>query len=250
MERLGNSNQALWIPEQKLERVEHALGYAGPGVVALKSVVDPDFHQALLGELTDPTRVTWRDAGGTYTNQRGLEIVQNHDVFSLKSEGDYEPIWAVPLMAQLAIEAEMFVQELGGRYATLAHWQADEMSYHNYYGKEVGLSFHRDNMRFPGLIVVVAIDGECDFQVIDRTPVYDDNGKIIDWIWRSTYTIPTQPGDMVLTRAPGLLADMGPNDRPEHAVMNMRTPTRTSFMLRANSKPFDRNYGFEYFNWP
>lgn len=250
MNSLVFESPALQIDRSQIDRFEHYLGYAGPGVVALKGVLGAEFHAALLNEIANPERVVWRDAGETYINNRGLEIVQNHDVFSLKTEGTYDPIWAVPKMAQLAIESELFVQSLADRYPTLGGWQADEMSYHRYYDKEVGLSFHRDNMRFPDLILVVAVDGECDFQVTDRTPIYGGDGKIVDWDWRSTYTIPTQPGDMVLTRAPGLLVDMGPSDRPEHAVMNMRTPTRTSFMLRANSRPLDRNYGFQYFNWP
>lgn len=242
---------ALQIEHGQLDRLEHGLGYEGPGVARLQDVLDPVFHERLLEEINNPEIVHWRDAGETYKNNRGAKIVQNHDVFALKAAGDYEPIWAVPLMTQLAVETEQFIQSLQAQYASLCDWQADEMSYHRYYDAQVGLSYHRDNMRFPGLIVVIAIAGEADFQVVDREDlVFDEQGDIIDCTWHSTYTIPTRPGDMVLTRAPGLLPGIRPDDRPEHAVVNGRVLPRVSFMLRANSKPLDTGYGFDYYNFP
>lgn len=245
---------ALYVPESALDTLEQDLGFEGPGVSKLPGVVSESFLADLLAEAANPDLVQWRDAGGTYVNVNGLTIVQNHEVFALKVQGDYEPIWQVPLMAQLGIEAEAFVQSLQPRYESLGTWQADEMSYHNYYDPSVGLSFHRDNLRFPGLIVVIAIEGEADFQVAERTPIRwetdPSSGKkvVAEWEWHNIYTIPTQPGDMVLTRAPGLLPGMNPSHRPEHAVMNAKVP-RKSFMLRANLRPRDRGYGFEYANW-
>ena len=248
LQRYGN---VLHVDQDDLARIEHGLSFEGPGVARISGVLDEPFRQRLLTEINDESIVHWRDAGGTYTNARGLEIIQNHDVFALKlSDGDPAPVEAAPLMRQMAGQTEQFVQSLGASYPSLAAWQADEMSYHRYYNKDVGLSFHRDNMRFPGLIVVIAIDGECDFQVIDREPICDGGGNIVDWRWHSTYTIPTKPGDLVLTRAPGLLPDMNPEDRPEHAVVNGRVLPRVSFMLRANKRPQDTGYGFEYHNWP
>lgn len=255
-ERLWTPDRALNIPETSLANLEHGLSYAGPGVARLSGAVAPHFLDQLLQEMDDPKAVQWRDAGGTYLNGRGVQIVQNHDVFALKlSDGDQTYVDRVPLMTQLMRESEQFVRSLGHRYPALEHWEADEMSYHSYYDAEVGLSFHRDNLRFNGLIVVIALEGECDFQVIDREPsawTFDEvTGRniVTEWTWRSTYTIPTKPGDMVLTRATGLLPEMTAQDNPEHAVMNVRVLPRKSFMVRANSKPHDKGYGFEYQNW-
>lgn len=257
MSEVLSHQPVLHVDPESLGRIEHGLGFEGPGVARLPNALNESFRQALLQEISDPALVPWRDAGGTYANNRGVLIEQNHDVFALKlSDGALGPVYQVPLMLQLAAETEQFVQSLADRYPLLSSWEADEMSYHRYYDAQTGLSFHRDNMRFPGLIVVIAIDGECDFQVIDREPVAwgvdPQTGKqlVSEWQWHSTYTIPTKPGDMVLTRAPGLLPDMQPDHRPEHAVMNARVLPRISFMLRANNRPADTGYGFEYYNWP
>ena len=255
-ERLSASDRVLHIPDSSLTNLEHGLSYAGPGVARLTEVVSSTFLEQLLDEMNDTNLVQWRDAGDIYLNGRGVRIIQNHDVFALKlSEGDQSYVDRVPHMTQLMRESEQFVRTLGHRYPSLQNWEADEMSYHSYYDAEVGLSFHRDNLRFNGVIVVIALEGECDFQVIDREPlawVFDEeSGRdvVTEWTWRSTYTIPTKPGDMVLTRATGLLPGMTAQDNPEHAVMNVRVLPRKSFMVRANSKPHDQGYGFEYQNW-
>lgn len=250
------SNQALYIPTERLVGIEAALGITGSGAFGLEGVITENFRQDLLREISDPHAVQWRDAGDTYINGRGIEVVQNHDVFALKAGGDLEPIWNVPLMTQLAIEVEEFVQSLSDRYPALEQWRADEMSYHRYYDPKVGLSYHRDNMRFTGLIVVLTIQGESDFQVVERTPKsteFDrDTGRqiITDWNVRNEWAIHTTPGSMVLTRATGLQAWQTTVHNPEHAVMNVSDIPRISFMVRANSRPTDRAYGFEYVNWP
>ncbi|MCA9309011.1 hypothetical protein KC973_01415 [Candidatus Saccharibacteria bacterium] len=257
MERYRRTSSGLYVAEHKLARVEHALGKDGPGAVRLPDVLDTDFLNDLVAELHDDSCVKWRDAGDTYVNGRGVQVVQNHDVFALKlSAGDQSYTEQVPLMNQLMCETEDFVQSLSDRYPSLDGWEADEMSYHRYYDPEVGLSFHRDNKRFHGVIVVITIHGASDFQVIDRTPVaweYDEaSGRdmVSEWHWGSTYTIPTQPGDMVLTRATGLMPWMTVANNPEHAVMNVHDLPRISFMVRANSRASDTAYGFEYTNWP
>ena len=255
-ECLWTPNKALHIPDELLVGMEHELGADGPGVVALSNVVDPQFLSSMLVEMANPAAVSWRDAGSTYVNGRGIEVVQNHDVFALKAGGDFEPIWNVPCMAQLAIETEDFVQSLNGRYPSLEQWRADEMAYHRYYNPDVGLSYHRDNLRFTGLIVVITISGESDFQVVDRAPLewtFDEATErelITAWDVHNEWVIPTKPGDMVITRATGLQSWMTKEHNPEHAVMNVRDLPRISFMVRANSRPADQKYGFTYNNWP
>lgn len=256
MERLHVPGQALSVAEEKLVGIESALGADGSGAFGIADVVDPGFREALLAEIADPNAVKWRDAGEAYINGRGIEVVQNHDVFALKAGGDLEPIWNVPLMGQLAIEVEEFVQSLQARYPSLEQWRADEMSYHRYYDPDVGLSYHRDNLRFTGLIVVITIQGESDFRVVDRVPVASeidrDTGRelVTEWDVRNEWSIHTTPGSMVLTRATGLQDWQTKEHNPEHAVMNVTDLPRISFMVRANSRPNDRAYGFDYFNWP
>lgn len=237
--------------------VEHGLGLEGCGAVALRSVLSEEFRLSLVDEIKNPEAIVWQDAGDTYTNARGVVIEQNHDVFALKlSRGSQKHRKKVPYMDQLNGATQSLVRSLEPEFPSLAAWKADEMSYHRYYEKEKGLTFHRDNKRFTGLIAVVSVLGECDFQVIDREPsltvIDEESGKslIKEWNWKSTYTIPTRPGDVVLTRAPGLFELMDDDeDRPEHAVMNVRVLPRISFMLRANKRPSDTGYGFQYHNW-
>lgn len=246
---------ALWIPSYTLERMEHALSLEGPGVLRVEGALNEDFRQDLLTEIGDPNRVVLTDAGHTYINARGVEVVQNHTVFALKlSAGDPAPIQNVPHMRLLAAETEALIRSLHEPYPSLATWEADEMSYHVYYDTEVGLSPHRDNLRFYGLVAVVVMEGESDFQVLDRVPVrleYDPVRKrdvVVEWNIRGIYTIPARPGDLILMRAPGLIPNMRSEDRPEHGVVNCKLP-RISFMLRANDKPDDTADGFEYYNW-
>lgn len=248
----------LNLLEANKDRIGHCLGKQGCGAVALKSLLDEDFRKELMEEIEDPDKVIWRDAGETYTNDRGVLVEQNHDVFALKlSRGDQsQRVW-VPKMDQLHVATQSLVRSVGDLYPSLVKWRADEMSYHRYYDAEKGLTFHRDNLRFTGVIAVVSVLGECDFQVIDRDElevgVDPETGKkkVLSWDWRNTYNIPTTPGDVVLTRAPGLFDEMdNDKDRPEHAVLNVRVLPRISFMLRANNKPEDSSYGFTYHNWP
>jgi len=194
----------------------------------------------------------------SYINNRGVAVEQNHDVFALKlSAGDQAPIRAVPKSAKIKNEIEELIRGLDGTYSGLRSWSADEMSYHRYYDQQVGLSFHRDNLRFVGMIAVLTVLGESDFQIINREPVSymvdSESGKSVvsEWKWHSTYTIPVSVGSLVLMRAPGLLPNPKNRElRPEHAVLNMKTDNRIAFLVRANNRPLDQNYGFSYYNWP
>lgn len=237
--------------------LEQSLGPDGLGVCRLGSILKDEFRLQLIDEMNDPTRVRWWDAGDVYVNHRGVKIVQNHDVYALKlSAGNQGPIDDVPSMTRLTNDTQSFVQSLSSVFPSLDGWTADEMSYHKYYDRDVGLSYHRDNARFVGLIAVVALAGECDFKVIDRQPaswIFDKKlGKkvVSEWLVNYEHSYTTKPGDMVLTRATGLYAGMTDDDRPEHAVMNVRSIPRVSFMLRDNRLPLNQDYGFTYYNWP
>ncbi len=241
----------------ELNEIEQELGPDGPGVVRVGNILADDFQDELIEELEDPSRVIWWDSGDNYANGRKVKIIQNHDAFALKlSAGDQSQSLRVPRMLELKEGVQTRINTLGNIFPSLLTWQADEMSYHRYYDEKVGLSYHRDNIRFTGLIAVVSVLGECDFNVVDRQPVsadYDeelDEEVVVEWDVREVHTIPTFPGDLILTRATGLFPGMSEAERPEHAVVNIRKLPRISFMLRENSRPIDTNYGFKYYNWP
>lgn len=251
------SYDMLAIKPEQLEGIGQHLGVDGSGVFNIPEAVDPVAHEALLTEMKDPTRVIWTDAGDEYVNARGVRVVQNHTVFALKlSRGDQAPVENVPQMRQLGRDIEQLVRGLSPLFGSLVEWTADEMSYHEYYGgpEGVGLSPHKDNKRFNGLIAIATIENEGDFQVVHRTPLayrYNpeiDAEEVVSWDVHSTLTVPTRPRTLTLLRATGLIPE-GPGDdfRPEHAVVN--APERRSFMLRANTLPDDLASGFHYYNW-
>lgn len=140
-----------------------------------------------------------------------------------------------------------------GHFPNLATWDADEISYHQYY-RELGLSAHKDNKRFWGMIAIAATHGTSGFVVYDREPLeygFDSElGEevVTKWNVKSRLVVPTRPGTLLLMRATQLYEEMTSAERPEHAVENADFE-RESCMIRANLKPADYNYGFDYFNW-
>lgn len=240
-----------------IDDVVEQIGPGGPGVINLRGILNNEFILELVSEYEDESMVHWWDAGSTYANNRSVKIVQNHDVFALKlSAGDQGPVNNVPSMSRLAASTEWLINHLSIGFPNLSGWTADEMSYHRYYDNKIGLSHHRDNARFTGLIAVASIFGEADFSVIEREPLsmeYDEElgiEVVSQWLVKNELIIPTSPGDLVLTRATDLYNGMKAKDRPEHAVFNIREVPRVSFMLRANARPLEENYDFTYFNWP
>jgi hypothetical protein len=189
---------------------------------------------AVNAETNDPGKLAWLDAHETYTNQRGLIIVQNHFTYALKlSTGNQSPLEALPATVAMHQRIERFITGLAPIFPSLATWKADELSFHLYDDQEVGLSQHKDNTRFIGLIAIMAIDGECDL-------VINHHGE--------DTALTVRPGDLSLLRAPGLI-EAEFDIRPEHSVQNLRTPTRLSMMVRANSRPHDAIPGFRFNNW-
>ncbi len=245
----------LYIPSERLTNIEQRLGPYGPGVFHIPEALTPQAADELLAEAA---ALKWRDAGEDYYNIRGVHVIQNHEVYALKLlQGDAAFVDALPKMKQLALETEAFIQSLGTHFASLSTWVADEMSYHQYYDAEKGLTPHKDNKRFPGVVVVITIDGSSDFEIVSREPKsykidpVTGNEIVDEWTWFSTYRVPVSPGSMAIMRAPGLFAEAPGEDwRPEHAVMNVANAHRTAFLLRANSRPNEQSGGFVYENWP
>lgn len=231
----------LDVTAEKLRGIEQSLGQTGLGAFPIHEVLNPDQLALMQQEISDPQRVSWRSGHDDYINQRGMRIIQNHDSFALKlHRGDQAIVNNVPAMKALAQNIEEFIQALSTHFPNLANWQADEMSLHRYDDPEVGLSFHKDNLRFTGLIAVLTLEGESDFAVKDT------DGNVV--------TFPVGEGDLMLTRATNLYPAVNAMVRdinlcPDHAVINLRTPHRTSFIVRANSRPAESINGFIFDNW-
>ena len=147
----------------------------------------------------------------------------------------------VPQMRQLAGEIEGLIRGMGFLFPSLYGWTADEMSLHRYDDPDVGLSFHKDNLRFPGLVAVATIEGESDFCIQEVEQLGEVEKTTI-------YRQPVRAGDLAFTRGPNLFPSES-DIRGEHAVLNLRTPFRTSFIVRANSRPDEALVGFNYANW-
>lgn len=228
----------LDITPGKLHRIDHKLGPNGPGSFLLRSVLDERQIDLLHEEVFDPERVTHRDNHYVGPHKRHGTLVENHSVFALKLlQGDQSMVEKVPRMQALANNVEYFIRSLSVYFPSLEWYVADEMSLHRYDDQKVGLSFHKDNARFYGLVAIVTLEGQRDFQTMDRS------GRI------ETTTV--REGDLHLTRVNGLYEPTGftSNICPDHAVVNLKTPYSTSFIVRANTLPNELVPGFTYDNW-
>jgi hypothetical protein len=231
----------LSVNDAKLVGLPEALGPRGIGSFMLSGVLSQNQLTTVMNEVMEPGNISWRDNHDSFVNMRNMTVVENHMTSALKlHKGDPSYIERVPHLATLADNIQQLVQSLDDIFPSLTQWTADEMSLHRYDDPEIGLSFHRDNLRFIGLIAVLAIEGESDFVI------RDEGGD--------EHVFATFPGDLVLTRATGLYPAFDDNGKPinlcpDHAVMNLRTPFRTSFIVRANNRPDEQIPGFSYANW-
>ncbi len=232
----------LQLHPEKLRGIDQELGPRGIGAFVVPAVLTPWQVRYMQEEIFDPFRVAWRDNHDEYVNQRGVTITENHTVFALKlHQGDPSWIRRVPRMRALTYEVEKLANSLSGVFPSLEGWQADEMSLHRYDDPDVGLSFHRDNLRFSGLIAVITLEGASDFAVR-----HGDSGEEVRF--------PVGEGDLALTRATGLYPQTDSKGRPvnlcpEHAVLDLKTPHRSSFIVRANTRSHESLPGFTFDNW-
>jgi hypothetical protein len=231
----------LDITPEKLHGLADALGPGSIGTFVVREVLNKEQLALMQNEIFNPELVAWRDNHDSFVNKRGLTVIENHTTCALKlHKGDHRMVERVPHMRALAQNIETVIRDLAPLFPSLHNWRADEMSLHRYDNPDVSLSFHQDNLRFTGLIAVLALEGENDLAILD------DQGE--------THRLPIYPGDLNLTRATELY-DVPPVDGkpvnlcPDHAVVNLRTPFKTSFIVRANNRPNDLVPGFEYANW-
>ena len=85
-----------------------------------------------------------------------------------------------------------------------------------YYPTAVGISPHRDHVKYVGLVALLVLNGRGRFLVCD------------DRAGAGAREIPSRPGDLILMRAPGY-GDF--TDRPFHMLRDIEVP-RYSFGLR------------------
>lgn len=178
--------------------------------------------------------IKWCDEHKKYQNKRGLKIVQNYFSHSLKlDQGDQAWREQMASINGVALQIRKFVQNLWDFYPPLVDWRPNELTFHKYDDSDVGLSRHKDSKRFVGVIAIASLEGKCDFGI---------------WREGKTTLYPTEPGDLLLMRAPGLIKT-DQDIRPEHSVVNIRTPIRTSMTLRQDAQPDQVFGGAKFANW-
>jgi hypothetical protein len=231
---------------EKLVGLEAALGPGGIGTFVVPQVVTEPQLTFINQEINDPHALPWQDNHEDIQNAR-FTVVQRHDVYALKlSAGDQAPVERLPRLRALTNNIGQMIVELSDVFPALIDYVPDEMSLHRYDEPEVGLSFHKDNVDFFGLVAVLTTDGSKDLVI--RT----EDGQEIPHF--------TQPGDLMLTRVNQLYPhpkkytdhegkQKDVNICPDHGVYNVSKPYSTSFIVRANSLPQYQIKGFRYANW-
>lgn len=233
----------LSVTPEKLEGFADALEPDGMGSFLIPSVLSQEQLDYLREEFEDEAAVMWEDTHTEYDNIYGRRIIQNHDTFALKvGVGDQAPLQKIPRLVATAHHVQALIRGLGGVFPVLNTWTVNELSLHHYDDPELGLSPHRDNLRYMGLVAVLNVDGESDLE-LSKEPA----GAI--------HALHVRPGDLTLTRVSGIYPSYEEDGKPRnicpyHAVTNLATPTRTSFILRDNSRPEEPINGFNFFNWP
>lgn len=211
------------------EHCAHGLGPNGPGVLHFGKVIDNEHIDAVQSEINDPMHITWRDNRSVHTNARGKQIYQNYDSYALKlSHGDQEMVDKLPTTKGLVIAIENLIRyDLAGTFPSLDTWKADEMVLHRYDPDTVGITHHRDQKRFWGIIALMTLEGESQFSIEGGEP------------------ITRKPGHLLLMRGHGLYKSEE-EIRPLHGTSG----SSTSLIVRASTEPDKQHKGFTYDNWP
>lgn len=218
-----------------IENAAGSLGPDGPGFVHISSVIDTDYLDAIQTEINNPANVAWRDNRTSHHNQRGVVIYQNYDAYSLKlRSGNQEMVTRIPVLGGLVQSVENLVRfDLAQYYPALTEWRADEMVLHRYDAHKTGITHHRDQRRFWGIIAVMTLQGKGIFSV-----QHGDQSE----------SIVAKAGDLTLMRAPGLYESTD-DIRPMHGVDSYQDSSRTSVVIRADRRADEKFDGFTYDNW-
>ena len=229
-------NPEILFDRTDMPELVKALGPQGLGAHAILGAVDDEWLASFQQQIQV---VDWRDNHRVDTNKRGLVIDQRHNVVAYKLRvGDQDKV--PEFMRESGEMVARFVRSLGFKFPLLGTWQADEVSMHQYDDPEVGLSRHRDNQRFWGVVAVLTVEGSSDFVI------YDGDME---------HVLHAEPGTLMLMRATNLTGD--PADvayqqsmNPEHGVVRVRSLPRVSFIVRDNLLSNEPIHGFTYDNWP
>jgi hypothetical protein len=217
-----------------LGNVERNLGPEGSGVLHIPAGLSELECDHLYDRLVHPA-VKWLDSQEVITNERGMEVNQKFSTYALKLQHEAGDAKAPRRgILALATRVQSFVRSLSAVYPALGVWKIDEAVAQRYDGGDVGLTWHKDRERHPGVIVTASISGSAD--LYHRTKGMSEG------------IIHLERGDLVVVRATGLHSDYFGDLRPEHAVHNVQGD-RISLTFRANSRPDDPIPDFPYNNW-
>lgn len=222
MSRLTPEKAALFLSPQN------------DGVIKIENYFGEIELENMRSELNDPDKMQWRDVHTKTPTKRGVVVEQNYFSWALKLDrGDQSPYQN---LGPIRLGTERIQRTVRGLSRVMPHlyrWTADELTIHRY-DAPTGISAHRDHSRFIGMIAIGVLEGDGKFA-----------------IYRDTVTsmYPTNPGDLLLLRAPK------PNEtderiRPVHALIDIKQFPRTSMVLRASSRPGEIFPDYTYSNWP
>ncbi len=233
-DRPHTPSEVLRDPELAL----NALGPNGPGAMQIY----PFFHGLALTdmqrEIQDPTRVYWEPAADPKPNARGIVVAQNFDVFALRiGAGDQRPFDRLSATMRAKQRIVQFVHNLSVVFPSLAAWEPTELGLHRYYDEDVGISFHRDNRRFVGVIAILSVLHRSELKI--RQDERDT----------SIQRFRTYPGLLTLLRASYLIPDMPELLCPDHEIADLDASGRVSMQLRQNNRPEEVVEGFNFANW-
>lgn len=216
---------------------DRQLGSGGEGALHIAGFLSPESYDWVQREVAE---VPFTDAHREYENVRGLHIIQNHDLYALKRGiGDQQPFDRLTASLTTMYRIRKLVHRLGSPALPGAvKWAPNELSFHRYDVQELGLSFHRDNLRYLGVVAIYSIEGSCEFWT--RMDEFDDEPVKHSML----------PNDLMLLRASRLLPPPQIDLCPDHMVGKLITPTRTTMMVRQNSRPSEPVEGFDFTNWP
>ncbi|HVX23909.1 MAG TPA: hypothetical protein VG992_01005 [Candidatus Saccharimonadales bacterium] len=219
------------------EQVQDLMNLDTDGVAVVPDYVQRPQLSFLQQEILERGNIAWRDAHEKYTNARGLNIVQNHLSYALRTTaGDQSVFTRLPRLRDMTIHITNDVQGLAELSPTLADWRPDEVVLHDYDDPEIGLSRHRDHSCYTGIIAILAVYGTCDF--VSHHPKT-----------QQATTREINSGDLVLLRAPGLI-NTDEEVRPDHAVQNLKTMHRLSATWRQDRQTGQQPLAHTWYdNW-
>ena len=227
------------LNEIDIPLIAERIGPNGPGFAIIEHGVLPAINYRILNELNEPD-VPWFASKSTNINDQGAQVIQIFDVFAHKfSRGSQERLERMPGLNILArIATRKVVEPLSEHFESLNDWTVDEAITQRYPRDAGKLSWHRDLLRHPGVIITFSLDGQATLGM-------RHDGK-------ETYH-ELLPGFMTIMRARGLYKPpflRGGRIDNQHQISSPQGASgRTSVTIRANGYPDEPVSNFSYYNW-